>query len=256
MAHQGSPPVPPAGAAARLSAALLLVGVRLPALKTVPQPFSFRLGLQEMVLLTGLPLQEADLLLHLAANLLPPQEGVVFHWGQHLRQLPRMRRYQQQGRIALISPLQSLWRRLRLRDNLALPKTLSGELTVAEVSARAQDLWERLQLHPWLEHYPHELPPLIYHLALWGRELLKEPELILGLLPVPEPQLAALPQILWPVLLNYWHSRPVAVLLAGQDLRFASAEADRLCQITATGWQDLPLPGRGRQTLLSYLPLF
>lgn len=239
----------------RLGTALILAEVVAPALEHLPQPFSFQLGLQEMVLLEGLPLKEADLLLHLAANLRPPQGGYILHWGQNLLLLPRMQRYRQRQRLALISPWQTLWRRLTLRENLALPKTITGDYTVAEASAAAADLWHRLQLLPWLDRYPQELPPLIYQLALWGRELLKEPDLILGLLPFPEAQLAPLPDLLWPVVKDYCRSRPAALLLAGYNLSFALADADRLCRVTPAGWRTYPLPGRGLKSLLSYLPL-
>lgn len=241
--------------AARLTSALLLVAVVAPELELLPQPFSFHLGLQEFVLLTGLGLRDADLFLRLAAHLRRPAAGQILHWGQDLFSLPRPQRYQQRGRLAFVSPFQSLLPRLTVAENLVLAKTLTTAVPPTVVLNQYQELWQRLRLTGWLDLYPRELPPLQYQLALWGRELVKDPDLILGLLPHPEGSLAAFPDIIGPVLLAFHAQRSCALLLAGSALTFAYQAADRLVRVSPQGWQENPLPGRGGRSRLQYLTL-
>ena len=243
------------GSGARLTTSLLMMNLVAPELKVLPRPFSFQLGLKEFVLLGGLSSRDADLFLRLAARLHHPEAGQILHWGQDLFALPRPQRYQQRGRMAFVSPFQSLLPRLTLGENLVLAKTLTTPISPAAVLDRYQDLWERLQLLPWLQHYPRELPPLCYQLALWGRELTKDPDLILGLLPYPEGNLTELSRILGPVLINFQARQSGALLLAGPALEFALPVADRLVQASPCGWQEYPLPGRARHSLLRFLPL-
>ncbi len=96
-----------------------------------------------------------------------------------------------------------------------------------------RDLLTQLSLWDYLPLYPGELPLRQYHLALWARELIKEPLLILGVMPgqAEECDAPTLTEYLLPWLEDYHNSRRGAVLLAGPQLEFTYHVADRRLQL-------------------------
>jgi ABC-type lipoprotein export system ATPase subunit len=242
-----------------LQTSLLLEGVTTPELADFcPSPVSLAVGLSEFVLLEGLTTREADLLLRLAATLRRPAAGRIFHWGRDLFSLHRRALYPWRGQLAFVSPFQSLLPRLTVLENVTLSQTLRSAQSAAEVARQQQTLLEQLSLTEYLPRYPGELPVRQYHLALWARELIKQPRLILGILAAGQAEQCDAPdltQYLLPWLEDYHNNRRGAVLLAGPLLDFTYHIADRHLNCRGGGWQDQPLPGRDNQPLIAYLDL-
>jgi ABC-type polar amino acid transport system ATPase subunit len=222
-----------------------------------PGPVSLALGLQEFVVLEGLATREADILLRLAATLRRPATGRIFHWGKDLFALSRQALYPWRRRLAFVSPFQSLLPRLTVLENVTRSQTRTTPQTAAEVAQKQQDLLRQLALIEYLSRYPGELPTRQYHLALWARELIKGPHLILGVMAglAEKGDAPDLAQYLLPWLADYHNQRQGAVLLAGPLLDFAHHVADRGLDCQGSIWQEQPLPGRINQPLIAYLDL-
>lgn len=242
-----------------LQTSLLMEAVTAPELaESCPGPVSLAVGMREFVILEGLTTREADSLLRLAATLRRPAGGRIFHWGKDLFSLAREDLYPWRRRLALVSPFQSLLPRLTVLENITLSQTLNRPKAAAEVAREQQFLLKQLTLWDYLPRYPGELPLRQYHLALWARELIKEPLLILGVMPgqAEECDAPTLTEYLLPWLEDYHNHRRGAVLLAGPQLDFTHHVADRLLNCRGGGWQEQSLPGRRDEPLLSYLDLF
>ena len=242
-----------------LQTSLLLEAVTAPELaESCPGPVSLAVGLCEFVVLEGLTTREADSLLRLAATLRRPSGGRIFHWGKDLFALARQDLYPWRRRLALISPFQSLLPRLTLLENITLSQSLNRPKAAAEVAREQQSLLKQLSLWEYLSLYPGELPLQQYHLALWARELLKEPLLILGVMPgqAEECDAPTLTEYLLPWMEDYYYHRRGAVLLAGPQLDFAYHVADRRLSCRGGGWQEHSLPGHRDEPLINYLDLF
>ncbi len=257
-------PGPEAGPTANLTrntlqTSLLLEGVAAPELAEFwPSPVSLAVGLREVVLLEGLGAREADLLLRLAATLRRPAAGRIFHWGRDLFSLSRRALYPWRRQLAFVSPFQALLPRLTVLENVTLSQTLNTAQTAAEVAEQQHSLLEQLTLTEYLPRYPGELPVRQYHLALWARELIKQPRLILGVLAgqAEHEEAPDLAQFLLPFLIEYHTNRRGAVLLAGPVLDFAYHVADRRLDCRVGLGPEQPLPGRDNLPLIAYLDLF
>ena len=242
-----------------LQTSLLLEGVTAPELaEFCPEPVSLAVGLSEFVLLEGLTTREADLLLRLAATLRRPAAGRIFHWGRDLFALSRRALYPWRGKLAFVSPFQSLLPRLSVLENVTLSQTLTTARSAREVARQQHTLLEQLDLTEYLSRYPGELPVRQYHLALWARELIKQPHLILGVLSGQAEQCDS-PDVagyLLPWLKEYHTNRRGAVLLGGPFLESAHQVADRRLDCRGGRWQEQPLGGRDSRPLIAYLDLF
>ncbi len=242
--------------AARFTTSLLLANV-VPGIDWQPDlgPVSLALRLTECCLLEGLAVQRADLLLRAAATLLPPLTGRIFHWGEDLFALPRRQLLSWRRHLAFVSPKHALLPRLTLQENLTLAQVLATKHRSQDLMPRQGRLLEQLGLTAHLAQYPKELPPRQYQLALWARELVKEPRLLLGVLagqeePYGAPALA--PNLL-PLLQEYHRHGQGAILLAGPWLAVAHALADRRFVLRDSRWHEEPLPQHHCHPLASYL---
>lgn len=242
--------------AARFTTSLLLANV-VPGVgwETEVGPVSLALRLTEFCLLEGLAVQRADLLLRAAATLLPPLTGRILHWGEDLFALPRRQLLPRRRRLAFVSPGHALLPRLTLQENLTLAQVLTTRHRAADLGERQGRLLDQLGLTPYLGKYPRELPPRRYQLALWARELVKEPRLVLGVLAgQEEPHGApALAPYLLPLLQDYHENSRGAILLAGPWLTMVHSLADRRLVLRDTGWQEDPLPQHHCHPLAAYL---
>jgi ABC-type lipoprotein export system ATPase subunit len=242
-----------------LQTSVVLEGVTAPELADFcPSPVSLAVGLHEFVVLEGLTTREADALLRLAATLRRPTAGRIFHWGRDLFALSRGELYPWRRRLALVSPFQSLLPRLTVQENVTLSQTLNSPKTPREVAQEQRELLTRFSLWDYLSFYPGELPLRQYHLALWARELIKEPLLILGVMPgqAEECDAPTLTEHLLPWLEEYHNSRRGAILLAGPQLEFTYLVADRRLHCRGDLWLDQSLPGRQDEPLIRYLDIF
>ena len=241
-----------------LQTSLILAEVAAPEFsEQCPGKISLSVGLEEGVLLEGLSAREADLLLRLAATLRRPAGGRIYHWGRDLFALTRRALYPWRRRLAFVSPFQSLLPRLTVLENVTLSQTLTTPQTAATVGQEHGELLEQLALVEYLSRFPPELPTRQYHLALWARELIKNPQLILGVLAGQEEPHGApslLPHLL-PLFQDYRTQRRGAMLLAGPFLEPMHPVADRLLSCRGEFWREQSLPGRWDRPLLGYLNL-
>jgi ABC-type lipoprotein export system ATPase subunit len=250
---EGATPRPAALESSPLAS--LVVRELVPAAGWQPEwePFSLTLGLTEFCLLEGVSVQTADALLRTAATLVPPQSGRVRHWGEDLFALPRRQLYPRRRMLAFVSPRQALLPRLTVAENLTLV-LLTSRQRPREVGL-PHPLLEQLDLLPYLSSYPRQLPPASYQLALWAKELLKNPRLILGVLAGQEEPfgLQALAPNLLPVLEEYQRQRRGAVLLAGPWLAAAHPLAQRQLSLQGQAWREESLPRQQGQPLTAFL---
>jgi len=242
--------------AARFTTSLLLADVVPgPGWKPEVGPVTLALSLTECCLLEGLAVPRADLLLRAAATLLPPLTGRILHWGEDLFALPRRQLLLRRRRFAFVSPGHALLPRLTLQENLTLAHVLTTKQRAAGLVERQGRLLDQLGLTPYLGKYPRELPPRQYQLAIWARELVKEPRLLLGVLAGQEdPHGApALAPYLLPLLQEYHENGRGAILLAGPWLTVVHALADRRLVLREPDWQEEPLPRHHCHPLAAYL---
>jgi ABC-type lipoprotein export system ATPase subunit len=219
-----------------------------------PVPLSLAVALNEVVLLEGADLATAEPLLEVAAALRSPVTGKVWHWGQDAATLPREDLYQLRSRMAYISPRQVLLQRLSLGENIALAPCYHQGYSEVEALAPHADLLEHLKLQAHLDQYPAQVSAAVYTRAVWARELLKEPELILaaisGVLAT-----AAGAQILLTVLKAYLARYAAAVVLLGETLEPYYPLGHRLLRLEGGQLLEKPALEHRARPLTAFLPL-
>jgi ABC-type ATPase involved in cell division len=109
-------------------------------------------------------------------------------------------------------------------------------------------------LHPHLDQLPAQVSGTVYTRALWARELLKEPELILAVI---SGALATPPgaQMLLPVLTAYLARYGAAALLLGESLAPYYPLGHRLLTLEAGQLLKNPVLAHRTRPLTAYLPL-
>ena len=165
-----------------LNYALNLDLVTLPLDTAWPAPLSLSLAFNEVVLIEGAGPAVSSPLLEVAATLQTPVSGHVRHWGRDAALGRREKLYRLRRRIAYISPRQVLLHLLTLGENIALGPCYYQGCSESEALAPHADLLGQLELQAHLTHYPTQVSAAIYARALWARELVKGPELILAVI--------------------------------------------------------------------------
>jgi ABC-type ATPase involved in cell division len=189
-----------------------------------------------------------------AASLKPPEAGQVWHWDLDAFSLPREERYRLRRRIAYLVPGQVLLSRLTLGENIALGTCYQEGISTRAVLSGHADLLEHLGLKPYLPLMPDEVDEEVCFRALWARELIKQPELIVAVLgeawePHTPPQEGIL------LLKDYLARRGGAALLLGQALQDFHPLASRLLRQEAGGLLPQPLSEHQGRPLTDFLPL-
>ncbi len=174
------------------------------------------MALNEVVLIEGADPATAEPLLEVAATLRSPVTGQVRHWGQNAETLPREELYHLRSRMAYISPRQVLLHRLSLGENIALAPCYHQGCSESEALAPHADLLEHLMLQAHLDQFPAQVSAAVYTRALWARELLKGPELILATISGDLATAGA--TMLLTVLKNYLARYGAAAVLLGESL--------------------------------------
>uniref|UniRef100_A0A7C3V6P1 ABC transporter domain-containing protein n=1 Tax=Desulfobacca acetoxidans TaxID=60893 RepID=A0A7C3V6P1_9BACT len=219
-----------------------------------PAPLDLALELQEVLLIEGPDPEESRPLMAVAASLRAPAAGRVWHWGLEAFKLAREERCLLRRRIAYIAPGQVLIRRLTLAKNIALGPCYYEGISTQEVLAAHAGLLEQLNLQPFLDLLPDEVEAGIYKRALWARELIKEPALILAAMgaweePLREAGAGSL------VLQEYLASRGGAALLLGRSLEAFYPLASRVLRLQPGRLTSKPLPAHPGRPLTDFLPL-
>ena len=162
--------------------ALNLDLVTLPGDTAWPAPLSLAVAFNEVVLIEGAGPAVSSPLLEVAATLAAPVAGHVRHWGRDAALGRREKLYRLRRRIAYISPRQVLLHLITLGENIALGPCYYQGCSEAEALAPHADLLEQLELQAHLTQYPPQVSAAIYARAVWARELVKGPELILAVI--------------------------------------------------------------------------
>jgi predicted ABC-type transport system involved in lysophospholipase L1 biosynthesis ATPase subunit len=222
--------------------------------ETWPRPLDLSLGLQEVLLIEKMGPEESAQLLEVAGSLRPPVAGEVRHWGRDAFNLPRVERYRLRRRIACLGPRMALLSRLTLGENIALGSCYQQGLATRTVLAGHGDLLGRLALHPYLSLRPHEVEIRVYIRALWARELIKQPELIIAVRDETwEPFSAPAHGILF--LQDYLAKGGGAALILGQTLEDFHPLANRLLRRENGEFVSHPLSEHQGRPLTDFLPL-
>jgi predicted ABC-type transport system involved in lysophospholipase L1 biosynthesis ATPase subunit len=219
-----------------------------------PDPLSLAVALNEVVLIEGAGPAAGEALLQVAATLAAPVAGRVRLWGQNPAEIDREALYRFRGRVALISPRQVLLHRLSLGENIVLGPCYNLGFTEAEALAAHAGLLERLDLQAHLDRYPAQVSPAVYARALWARELVKGPDLVLaeiyGEFTFMEPA-ARLVLVLRDYLARYG----AAALLLGESLEAFYPLGHRLLELEAGTLRQRLLLEHQARPLTTFLPL-
>jgi ABC-type lipoprotein export system ATPase subunit len=234
--------------------ALNLELVTLPEAAAWPAPLSIAVALNEVVLIEGAEPAMAEPFLEVAATLQSPVTGKVRHWGLDAEALSREDLYQLRGRLAYISPRQVLLRRLRLSENIGLAPCYHLGCSEAEALEPHTDLLERLKLEAHLDQLPARVSAAVYTRAVWARELIKGPELILAAISGGLGS-AAGAQMLVPVLKAYLARNGAAAVLLGESLEPYYSLGHRLLRLEAGELLKNPLLEHRARPLTAFLPL-
>ena len=234
---------------------LIFKGVTLPEHPAGwPRPFDLNLGLKEVLLIEGVDLAESEALLSVAATLRAPVKGRVWHWGKDTARTPRLELYQLRRQIAYITPREVLLHRLTIMENIALGPCYYQDTTVGEVFRRHAGLLEFLGLGPYLSLFPPKVPEAVYFRALWARELVKEPELILAALEGPLSA-GETYKMIFPWLKNYLEEQDRAAIIMGRSLKAFQPLAHRLLRLQAGHLEERRFLEHKEPPLTAFLPL-
>jgi ABC-type methionine transport system ATPase subunit len=237
-----------------LNYALNLDLVTLPLNAVWPAPLSLSLAFNEVVLIEGAGPAVSSPLMEVAATLAAPVAGKVRHWGRDAMMLRRERLYRLRRRIAYISPQQVLLHLLTLAENIALSPCYYQGCTQGEALALHAGLLEQLELKAHLTRYPTQVSNAIYSRAVWARELIKGPELILAAIS-GEFATTAGAAVLANVLREYRARNGAAALLLGESLEVLYPLGNRLLLLEAGQLRKQTILEHRARPLTAYLRL-
>jgi len=219
-----------------------------------PAPLSLSVALNEVLLIEGAGPAVSLPLAEVAATLRFPAVGRVRHWGRDAARVPREELYGLRSRIAYIAPEQVLLHRFTLGENIALGPCYHWGWTESEALAAHAPLLEHLYLSAYLTRYPAQVSAAVYARAVWARELVKEPELIL-VVAAGELGTAAGAAHLAAVLRDYLGRNGAAAVLWGESLEAFYPLGHRLFRLEAGQLSQRPLLEQRPRPLSAYLPL-
>jgi ABC-type lipoprotein export system ATPase subunit len=234
--------------------ALNLDMVILPEAAAWPAPLSLEVAFNEVVLIEGASPAISQPLLEVAATLLSPAAGYVRHWGRDAALRRRDQLYRLRRRIAYISPWQVLLHLITLRENIALGPCYYQGCREEEALAPFAELLEQLELQAHLTQYPPQVSPAIYARAVWARELVKEPELILAVIS-GELATTAGAAMLANVLQHYRVRYGTAALLLGESLEAFYPLGHQLFRLEERQLRRQAALEHRARPLTAYLPL-
>jgi len=234
--------------------ALNLDLVTLPGDTAWPAPLSLAVAFNEVVLIEGAGPAVSSPLLEVAATLANPVAGHVRHWGRDAAMRRREKLYRLRRRIAYISPRQVLLHLITLEENIALGPCYYQGCSEAEALAPHADLLEHLELKAHLTQYPPQVSGAIYARAVWARELVKGPELILAVISGDLATTAGA-AMLANVLREYLPRYGAAALLLGESLEAFYPLGHRLFLLESGQLHERTILEHRSRPLTAYLPL-
>jgi ABC-type ATPase involved in cell division len=234
--------------------ALNLDMVTLPGETPWPAPLSLAVAFNEVVLIEGVSPAVSLPLLEVAATLQFPLAGQVRHWGRDVAAGSRERLYRLRRRIAYVSPRQVLLHLITLAENIALGPCYYQACSEEQALAPHADLLELLELQTHLSQQPTRVSAAIYNRALWARELIKEPELILAVISGDLATTAGAARLAT-VLKGYLGRYGAAVLLLGESLEAFYPLGHRLFRLESGQLRKQAILEHRARPLTAFLPL-
>jgi ABC-type ATPase involved in cell division len=234
--------------------ALNLDMVTLPGESAWPAPLSLAVAFNEVVLIEGAGPAVSAPLLEVASTLAAPEAGHVRHWGRDAATRRREKIYRLRRRIAYISPRQVLLHLISIAENIALGPCYYQGCSEAEALGPHADLLEQLELTAHLNQNPPQVSKTIYSRAVWARELVKGPELILAAIS-GEFATTAGAAMLSNVLREYRSRSGAAVLLLGESLEAFYSLGHRLLLLEGGQLRKQTILEHRARPLAAYLPL-
>jgi ABC-type lipoprotein export system ATPase subunit len=234
--------------------ALNLDMVTLPGDSAWPAPLSLAVPFNEVVLIEGAGPAVSAPLLEVASTLAAPVAGNVRHWGRDAATRRRERLFRLRRRIAYISPQQVLLHLISLAENIALGPSYYLGCTESEALAPHAEMLAQLELETHLTRNPQQVSTTIYARAVWARELVKGPELILAVIS-GEFATTDGARMLANVLREYRSRYGAAVLLLGESLEAFYPLGHRLFLLEGGQLRKQTILEHRARPLTAYLPL-
>ena len=219
-----------------------------------PAPLDFQLGLKEFLLIEGVGLEESEPLLGVAATVHRPVEGQVLYWGEDVDHLTWPELYELRRHIAYISSRQVLLHRLTLAENFTLGPSYHEGLSSSQALKEHAALIELFHLEPHLDLFPPQLSAEVYYRAIWVRDLIQKPELILAVLE-DLPGAAETQEMVLKLLQDFLHLPAHSVILAGRSLEKFRPLAHRLIRPESGHLKEYRFLENQGRPLVSFLPL-
>lgn len=225
-----------------------------PPLGRWPEVLELRLGMTEVLLIEGVGVEDSQDLLDVAATLSDPAQGQIRFWGKNVANLAHQELYKLRRQIAYVHPNQALIQIYTLAENIALGPSYHFGTPLSETLREHASLIDLLGLQPYLSLRPPDVSESVYLRALWARELVKVPDMILAIIEV-SPETADTQHMIFTLLQYYLDEQESAVILAGHSLTAFHHLAHRVLTLEDGRIQERQLWERGGRPLTAYLPL-
>lgn len=219
-----------------------------------PEPFDLRLGASEFLLIEGAGPEDSQALFDVAATLSDPVQGRVRLWDQEPDSLTRQELYRLRRHIAYINPNQPFLHNLTLGENIGMVPAYHFGMTLSAILQDHASLIEILGLGTFLSAYPSQLSGTAYVRAIWAREMIKLPSLILAIVE-ESSQAKKTQQPIFTLLQDYLAEQRVPVILAGESLATFHPLAHRILTLDSGQIRERQIMERGGGPLIAYLPL-
>ncbi len=140
---------------------------------------SFRLESRQRGVILAEPHRSANALLKICATLFPPTSGQIRWFGRTIEEMSEHEIYQLRRRIGLVHRETSLISNLTILDNISLALQYHNEISREQAYEEATELLEKFELYEYRFLRPAKLTFEQRRLAVYARELIKQPTLFL-----------------------------------------------------------------------------
>ena len=140
---------------------------------------SFCLESRQRGVILAEPHRSATVLLKICATLIAPTGGQIRWFGRTIEEMSEQELYQLRRRIGLVHRETSLISNLTILDNISLGLQYHNEISREQAYAEATELLEKFELYEDRYLRPAKLTFEQRRLAVYARELIKQPTLFL-----------------------------------------------------------------------------
>jgi ABC-type transporter Mla maintaining outer membrane lipid asymmetry ATPase subunit MlaF len=239
----GLPPTPRAEEPGALELQDVTVTTSSPAERVALEGVSWRVGRGEFWVIGGPPESGKSHFMATAAGLKPPGKGRVRLLGHDVAELAEAELTWLRLRVAFVFENGGrLFDEMTVRDNIALPLHYHGSPDGSDPAMAVARLLDKLELEPFADRTPQQLPYGWRHRAALGRALALDPELLF--LDNPLSRLDPAHGRWWRGFLEQWacglgrpDGQPATLILSSDEIQ-PWAGADRRFAVLGAGrWQ-------------------